>query len=321
MQRTVIKDIKDSLGKEIVLCGFVQTIRDQGSIKFIQLRDITGLVQVVVFKSSDAFVITKDLSIESVVKVVGKPKEEKQAPGGIEVAADKIEILSNADPDLPIPVVFEKGGEDADITKRLDWRWIDLRKPKNLQIFKLWTALEKGFRSYVNENDYVFVYSPSFMSAPSESGADVFEAKYFERKAYLAQSPQFYKQMAMASGFEKVFMTGPVFRAEKSFTTRHMTEFTGWDFEISYIESHNDVMDEEERMLIAAFTKVKEDLDLDLDIPTAPFPRITMAKAKEMLAKKNIKSEKEHDLSPEEERVLWELIKKEHNHDRLAQKC
>jgi len=121
--------------------------------------------------------------------------------------------------------------------------------------------------------------------------------------------------MAMASGFEKVFAVGPVFRAEESFTTRHMTEFTGWDFEISYIDSHHDVMDEEEKMIISGFSKVNEEMKLDIEVPTAPFPRLTLKEAKNKLSKAGVKSEKEHDLSPEEERKINEIVKDESGHE------
>jgi nondiscriminating aspartyl-tRNA synthetase len=315
MERTLIKNIKDRIGKKVLVKGFVQTLRDQGNIKFLLIRDISGTIQVVILKSSAAFKTVEELSLESVVELTGIAKEEAQAPGGHEIEAEEIKILSKADPELPIPVVVEKGGEETDITKRLDWRWIDLRKPANQMIFKVWTSLEKGVRSYINSANYIQIYSPSLMNTPSESGSEVFEAKYFDKKAYLAQSPQFYKQMAMAAGFEKVFMTGPVFRAEPSFTTRHMTEFTGWDFEISYIKDHYDVMDEEERLLVAGFEEIKKNLGLEIEIPKIPFPRITMKEAKEKLAKANIASEKEHDLSPEEERQIAKIIKEESGHD------
>ncbi len=159
------------------------------------------------------------------------------------------------------------------------------------------------------------VYTPCFMSTSSETGSEVFEVKYFDRKAYLSQSPQFYKQMAMASGFEKIFCFGPVFRAEPSFTTRHVTEFTGWDFEMSFIDSHADIMDAEEDMLIAGFKNLQENLHLDIEVPAKPFPRITLKDAKKKLKAAGIKSEKENDFSPEEERELSVMIKKEFNHD------
>ena len=153
------------------------------------------------------------------------------------------------------------------------------------------------------------------MGTASETGADVFEVKYFDRKAYLAQSPQFYKQMAMACGFEKVFMCGPIFRAEPSYTTRHMTEFTGLDFEISYINSHYDVMAEEEKMIVEIFSHLNKELNLGLEIPTTPFPIVTMTEAKENLKSKGIRSEKPYDLNSEEEIELSKIIKEETSHD------
>ncbi|RJR26583.1 aspartate--tRNA(Asn) ligase [candidate division WWE3 bacterium] len=316
MERTHIKNLKTKVGETVIVKGFVHAIRDQGGIKFLLIRDVTGIIQVVVLKSeSEAFELVKELTLESVVSIEGRVKEEKQAPDGFELQALKISILSKADPELPIPVVIEKGGEEPEVTKRFDWRWIDLRRSERQEIFKIWTELEAGFRDYYEKNGFFQIYAPSFMSSPSESGADVFEVNYFDRKAYLAQSPQFYKQMAMAAGFEKVFMTGPVFRAEPSFTTRHMTEFTGWDFEISYIDSHYDVMKVEEELIISGFNRLNEKLDLGLEIPVIPFPKVSMAEAKEMLKQAGIEGERELDLSPEEERELSRIVKEKYNHD------
>ncbi len=155
------------------------------------------------------------------------------------------------------------------------------------------------------------------MNTASESGAEVFSVQYFDRQAFLAQSPQFYKQMAMAAGFERVFLVGPVYRAEPSFTTRHMTEFTGWDFEMSYIDSHHDVMDMEEKALVAGFAQLKKELNLDLDLPKTPFPRLTLKEVKSKLAKVNVPSDKSDDLSPLEEREISRLIKAETGSDFL----
>ena len=316
MDRTYIKDLKEKVGSEVKVCGFVQTLRKQGGIIFLILRDVTGVIQVVSIKGEgESFNTAGELSLESVVEVTGLVKEEKQAPGGFELKVGGINVLSKAEPELPIPVVEEKGGEETDITKRLDWRWVDLRKKDNLLIFKVWTELEKGFRKYYNENNYIQIYTPSLMGSASETGADVFKLEYFDREAYLAQSPQFYKQMAMASGFEKVFVMGPVFRAEPSFTSRHMTEFTGWDFEISYIDSHLDVMVEEEKLLVSGFTTLKDNLGLDIDVPPTPFPKVTMEEAKEKLEKIGAKSGKKGDLTGEEEIALCDIIRKETGSD------
>ncbi len=313
--RVMAKNLSSHVGDKVVVAGFVHTIRNQGKIAFLRLRDESGSVQIVVLgANSDAFATVKSLPTESVIKVTGLCKEAKQVPEGLEIEGENIEILSAANPVLPIPVAAEKGAAEVDVTNRFDWRWLDLRKVESHKIFAVWNALEAGFREYWISHGYTQLYAPSFMSAPSESGAEVFEVKYFDRKAYLAQSPQFYKQMAMASGFEKVYMVGPVFRAELSFTTRHMTEFTGWDMELAYIDSHHDVMDEEEALLKSGFKKLKEAGLIDEDI-TVPFARLSLAEIKTKLKAAGITSEKNGDLSPDEERGIGKLVKEETGSD------
>lgn len=323
MERTYIKDVKKNVGKKISLSGFAKIIRKQGGIAFLILRDITGTVQTVVLKSnSDAFKIVQDLSIESVVTIEGESKENTQAPNGVEVLIDSIEVLSKAEPELPIPV-DEKGDSEANLDIRLDWRYLDLRKERNTLIFKVWTLMDQVYTDFLTNKGYLQIHSPKLMSAPSESGAELFEVKYFERKAYLAQSPQFYKQMAMASGFEKVFEIGPVFRADPSFTSRHNTEFTGYDLEVSFIKDHHEVMDIEESVLVEILTKVKEVygkeiksiFNRDLPIPSTPFPRITFAEVKEILKEKEIKSEKPADLTGDEEKGISQYVLEKHGHE------
>jgi len=314
--RIYIKDLKDHVGKEVVIAGFVETLRLQSKIAFLIIRDVTGKIQNVVTADNSNFEQLKDLTVESVVSVSGTVKDMPQAPGGVEIEPDTLTVLSLAAPELPIPVVFKKGGEETEAPTRFDYRWIDLRKEEKTKIFKVWTQLEKGFRKYWDENNFIQLYSPSFMSTPSETGAEVFEVNYFDKKAYLAQSPQFYKQMGIASGFEKVFTMGPVFRAEESFTTRHLTEFTGWDFEMAYIESHHDIMDMEEDLIISGIESVKEKFpEIDIEVPKKPFPRISMVEAKKLLAEKGTESPEEHDLSPEEERDIAEIVKEKEGHD------
>lgn len=323
MERTHIKDIKKHIGKKISLSGFVETLRKQGGIAFLILRDITGTVQTVIIKSnSDAFSTIQDLSLESVITITGESKENPQAPNGIEVLVDTIEVLSHAEPELPIPV-DEKGESETNLDTRLDWRYLDLRKAKNALIFKVWTQLENSWRQYCIDNSFIEIHSPKTVVTSTESGSELFEIKYFDTKAYLAQSPQFYKQMAMAAGLEKVFEVGPVFRANPSSTSRHDTEFTMYDIEMSFIASHHDLLDEEEKMMVAIFKGIKENLgkeikgtyNQDVEIPSLPFPRISFREAKKILAERNIPTEKKDDLSPEEERAICEYYKEKENHD------
>lgn len=183
--------------------------------------------------------------------------------------------------------------------------------------------MEHAARQYWTENGYMEIHSPKLMSIPSEGAAELFEVKYFDRTAYLAQSPQLYKQMAMASGFERIFETGPVFRANPSFTSRHDTEFTGYDMELSFVQSHQDVIAEEEKWLVAMISAVKEkhgeailkSYGREIAVPTIPFPQVTMKQAKELLAPFKIDSDKVDDLNPEEERKLCEIIKEQHGHE------
>lgn len=313
---THAKDLGEKVGQSTYVQGFVHALRIQSKIIFLILRDVTGTVQIVIGAESPTFESVKQLSIESVVRIGGKVVEAKQAPGGVEIQIESLDVLSVAAPELPIPVVTLKGGEETEAPVRFDYRWIDLRKHEKSKVFKVWTELEKGFREHWNKSGYTQLYPPAFMNTYSESGADVFEVKYFDRKAYLAQSPQFYKQMGMASGFEKVFMVAPVFRAEASFTTRHLTEFTGWDFEISYVESHHDVMDEEEALILSGFKHLKNVMpELNIEVPERPFPRITILEAKKILSERSVASGEDHDLSPEEERAISEYVKEKFNHD------
>lgn len=316
MKRTYNKDIGQSVGQEVTVAGFVHTLRVQSKIIFLILRDITGVIQTVIEASSPAFDVAKGLSHESVVKITGTVKEAKQAMGGFEVNVSGIEVLSVADPELPIPVITKGSDEETEAPTRFDYRWIDLRKPEKAKIFQVWTEFEKGWRKYWDENNFIQLYPPNFLQTQSESGAEVFTVNYFDRKAYLPQSPQFYKQMAMASGLEKVFMAAPVFRAEPSFTTRHLTEFTGWDFEMSFVESHADVMDAEEGMIVEGFKAVLEKFsDMAITVPTRPFPRITMVEAKKILKEKGVPSSEDYDVSPEEERALSQYVKETYNHE------
>lgn len=325
MERILTQRVREKIGQQVKIAGFVQAIRDQGNIKFLIIRDVAGTIQVVITKNNiEAMKIVESLNLESVIEIIGLAKKEKQAPGGVEIVVEKIIILSLATPELPIPVT-EKGAEETDLQKRLDWRWLDLRKPEKTLIFKVWTLMEHAFREYWIKNNYIEIHSPKFMSTPSESGAELFEVKYFDKKAYLAQSPQFYKQMAMASGFEKVFEVGPVFRANPSFTSRHDTEFTSYDAEISFIESHQDVIMEEQKAIQCVLEKIKEKFGKeiltcygrDIVVPTIPFPQVTMKEAKEILAKLKVPSEKDGDLSPKEERKLSEYIQEKEGHEFL----
>lgn len=321
MKRTYIKDLKKSIGKEILLKCWVQTIRSQGSITFLIVRDVTGLIQCVTSDKEVAKSLDQ-LKIKSVIELKGTIKLEKQAPEGYEVEIKSFKLLSKPIKALPIPVVQKTEGTTL-LSKRLDYRWLDLRSPKNLLIFKVWTTMEYAFRQYCIENGYIQIHSLKTLITSTESGSELFEIKYFGRKAYLAQSPQLYKQMAMASGFEKIFEVGPAFRANPSFTSRHDTEFTMYDVELSFVESVEELLREEEKMMVRMFSDITKEYSSEikklyqqtLTPPVLPFPRLSFSEAKEVSKSRGIEDDRKDDLSPEEEREIGKYIKEKYGHD------
>ena len=313
--RTLIKDL--TIGKKQQIAGFVETVRDQKNIAFIILRDISGAIQLTV-KKAEGSALTKaieGLSPHFVIKAEGELKENPAVKlGGVEFMPANIEVLSVAE----TPPIDEK----SSIDQRLDYRWIDLRAPEKSIIFKAQTVLVDAMRRYLIDMGFTEMHSPKIISEPSESGADLFVVDYFGEKAYLAQSPQFYKQMGIASGLEKYFELAPVFRAEKSFTNKHATEFTGFDVEFAYIDSFHDVMKLEEKMLVEGIKavsqkygkEIKELLGIELNVPKTPFECITLGDATKILKKRGCDIEQGDDLNTEAEKMLGEYMK-EQGHD------
>ena len=308
LQRTYIKNLKKHIGEEVLIKGSIYALRAQSSVSFIVLRDITGTAQVVIVKNStpDIFNLVKSLSLETAISVQGIVKAEDKAPNHVEIEASSISVISPSLPELPIPV-YEKGAETTS-NLRHQYRFLDIRKPKNALIMKLSGAFDRYYREFLTQQGFIEIHTPKLMPTPSESSSDLFEVNYFDRKAYLAQSPQLYKQMAIAGGLEKVFEVGPIFRAEKSFTTRHATECTCYDVEMAYIKDHEDIIKLEENMIAFILTKMKEEYGdevkqlygIDIKVPETPFPRITMKEAKQLLGSFDDGS----DLSSEEEKAL-----------------
>ena len=329
MQRFLIKDTAKHIGEKVKVAGWVNTRRAHGKILFIDLRDISGILQTVFTPSNkEVYELAGQLRPELVVEITGqivKRPEQMVNPkietGQVELSAESLNILSEAQTS-PIPV-GEENVEEVEIDKRMDWRWLDLRKPEKLLIFKVWTTMEKAFIDYCVLNNFIEIHSPKILITSTESGSELFEIKYFGKKAYLAQSPQLYKQMAMAAGFEKVFEIGPVFRANPSMTSRHDTEFTMYDIEMSFIDSHHDLMEEEERMMVSMFTAIKNEhgegikkyFGADVVVPKTPFPKLTLAESKKILKDLKVPNERGDDLSPEEERAICDYIKEKKGHE------
>ena len=328
MDRTSIGSLSEHIDETVTIQGWLQTLRDQKKMQFLIVRDRTGLVQVANYRPNNPELgeTISSLGTESALTVTGKVvKNDVVKLGGLEIQLEDLKIENLAETPLPFDPFDDENLPAIDF--RMDWRYLDLRREQNALLFKVQTLLEHAMREYWMKNNFIEIHSPKIMGSPSESGAELFEVEYFDRKAYLAQSPQFYKQMAMAAGFERVFEIGPVFRADPSFTSRHMTEFTGLDLEISWIETHDDVMSFTERWLQYAYKRVKEELDdeikeifsVDIQVPEVPFPRMTMAEAYAILKESGYKlpPERKGDLDPGGERAIAEHVKQKTNSDFL----
>ena len=325
MKRCFIKDIK--LGEVNKVAGFVENIRNKKSMAFIVIRDTSGKLQITIEKEKHPEMIEDidRITIDSVVSFEGLiVASEYVKLNGMEMYPDTLVVESVA---APSPILAPKG-EETNIDQRIDYRWIDLRTEKNTLMFKAQSLFVNKVREFLVNNNFIEIHSPKLIGAESESGAGVFEVGYFDGKAYLAQSPQFYKQMAMASGFERIFESGPVFRAEKFASRKHATEFTGFDLEFSYIESYEDVMKMEEEMITYALKAVKEQLgdeikrvfDIDVVVPTLPFPRIKLADLYDELEKMygyTVPNEEKGDLTTEGERLVAKYSMDKYGHEFL----
>lgn len=336
MERTYIADIKNNLGKPVLVQGFVENLRDGKAMAFIVLKDITGKLQITVEKEKAEHLcetISK-LTPDSVVSITGTAIENEFVKlNGIELIPDEIKIESIADA-LPImrkeiPATKKKKAvERSSIDQRIDYRWIDLRTDENQLMFKVQTVMVNAMRQFLLDRSFIEIHTPKLIGAASESGSEVFEVKYFDRSAYLAQSPQFYKQMAMASGFERIFEVGPVFRAEKSYTSKHTTEFSGFDLEFSYINSFRDVMKMEEELLAHMLKCVKEKygdeikelFGTEVIVPTTPFPVITLRELYAELEKEfgyTVDESEKGDLTTDAERLSYDWVMKKYGHEFL----
>jgi nondiscriminating aspartyl-tRNA synthetase len=315
VKRTLIAELPQLIGERVRVRGWVNALRDQKRVQFIVLRDESGLAQVVLAKDDPPSELNERVSaltVESAVTLVGTvAADERVNLGGLELKLEELEVDSLAEPEVPI-------APDSALDKRIDWRYLDLRRPDRKLIFEVQTATERAMRDFWAKEGFIELHSPKLTGAATESGAELFKLEYFDRMATLAQSPQFYKQMAMAAGFGKVFEVGPVFRANPSFTSRHDTEFTSVDTEISWIDSHEDVMSFEERWLahvLAAVNesfgeKIAQTFDTALVVPDLPFPRVTLEDAKQLLREAGHDAPPAgHDLDPPSERALSAISK------------
>jgi nondiscriminating aspartyl-tRNA synthetase len=317
MKRVLTSELREHAGQKVMIQGWVHRIRKLGQVTFIVLRDRGGLGQIVVEGDKiDAL----QLMNESVIQVTGSVKSDDRASGGAELQAVELKVISQTTEPPPIAVNSKDIRSTARLDTILQHRAVSLRNPEIKAIFRVQAEIMAAFRDFLTDQGYTEISTPKIVSCATEGGAELFSLQYFERKAYLAQSPQFYKQMLVGSGLERVFEVGKAYRAESHNTPRHINEFISLDYEMGFIEDEQDVIGMEIEFLKYMFGRIRETCSHELEIYDAEVPEITeipqirLRDAKEKLRQLygEINSE-EGDLSTEEERKLCEYSLREYD--------
>ncbi|MEI6022702.1 MAG: aspartate--tRNA(Asn) ligase [bacterium] len=326
MQRIYINELGAHKGLEVTIKGWIDVRRDQGKMVFFDFRDMTGIVQGVILPNSEAMQVGKEIRQEWVVEVVGKVnerpdrnKKEGVLNGDIELEILKIKVLAEAE---PLPFDMSLSGYNLDLTTELDNRALVIRHPKIQAIFKIQETIIDAFREYMKKNMFFEFQAPSIVPATAEGGAEVFEISYFDKKAFLSQSPQLYKQIVM-TGFERCFSVNKVFRAEPSTTTRHLTEIVSLDAEMAFIESWKDVRDMAEGTIRYILEQIKirnsEHLKiLNVELPNIIeyTPTLSLTEAHQKIFEVYGRDNRgDKDLSSQDEVEISEIIKKETGSD------
>ena len=320
MNKELIKDIQpEKDGEKVTLGGWVESIRDIGKIKFYLLRDITGLIQITLLKNAEEQVKEsfKHIKRNSVVILEGLVKKNKIAPGGVEILPTTIEILNS-----PIESIPLDPKQPADLSVRLDFRPIDLRNKNNWAIFRIQSKIVEGMTNFLLDNEFVQVFTPCIMGIPSESGAEVFPIFYFQKNAFLRQDPQLHRQLTVLGGLWRIFDIGPSWRAEPSYTPRHLTEHRGCAVEFAPIKDESSTMRLEELLVVNAYKQVIKDcseeleiLEIKLEVPTIPFPEIRFPKVYEILKEFGKTIKFGEDIDRESEKILSDYITEKFKHD------
>ncbi len=316
MERTHTRDIKPEMdGEEVSVAGWAHEIRDLGGITFVILRDREGRIQATFKEDADEELFEKvqELGKEDCIRVTGVVEENEQVPGDCELQPTSLEVLGHAERPLPMEVSKDI---DSDLSTRLDARFIDLRKPEVHAVFSLRSHIVEAMEEYFEENGYIRIQTPTIAKMGAEGGAELFPVIYYGDEAFLSQSPQLYKQMLMAAGFDKVYETGKAFRAEEFATSRHVSETSMFDVELSFIEDQHDVMDVLEDSLRHVLNELqgraREELDelgIQLQVPDEDFPRISFQEARQILEEEyGHEPDDPEDLDTEGEQLLGEYF-------------
>ena len=314
MRTDYVNEAKGKAGKQVKVAGWVHEIRDIGKLIFIQLRDKTGIMQIIAKKGvvPDEVMEKMKRNKEDVIVVEGTVAENKVAPGGVELVPSKVEVISKVEQKLPIDPT---GVVDSDLDTRLNFRYLDLRKPDVAAIFKVKDVIINEFRRKTREMGFQEVHPTHIVAAASEGGTEVFPVEYFEQKAFLAQSPQLYKQLAVVGGIDKVMITSPVWRAEKHHTTTHLNEVIQMDVEMGFANDKDgmDTLSEVTLSILNKAAECKEELDLlktEINVPNE-IKRYTYTEIVDKLNSEGEKIEWGEDFSKEQEKKIYELLGEE----------
>ncbi|MTI48243.1 MAG: aspartate--tRNA(Asn) ligase [Firmicutes bacterium] len=317
MKRILVKELKNRIENEVVIKGWVHRIRKLGKIAFLLIRDRSGIVQCVVnCKEIDI----SRLKIESVVSISGKVVENKTVNNNLEIHLTELEVISKVTEDLPMEI--NKENIEANLDTILDNRVISFRNPKINAIFKVQGAIARGFSQFLLEEDFTEIFTPKIVAEGTEGGTELFKVKYFEREAYLAQSPQFYKQMMVGAGYERVFEIGHVYRAESHDTKRHINEYVSLDLEMGFIKDEYEIMELETRLLKYIFNYVNEKCSEELELLNVKVPEIRsnivtmkLSEAIDILKEKYNKRNLNKDIDPEGEKLISKYVKETYDSD------
>jgi nondiscriminating aspartyl-tRNA synthetase len=328
MERMLISETPKHIGEAVRLAGWVHIRRDHGKLIFIDLRDRSGMLQMIIVPDhAKAYEAAKGVRNEFVIEIEGKVKSrpggaqnEKLSTGGVEIEVEQLKVLAIAENTLPIDPSVDT--LDVQLKTLLDNRQLSLRNGKINAIFRIYSSMLRAYAQAMTQDGFLEIKSPKILSAATEGGANFFKIKYFDRSAYLAQSPQFYKQAGVGA-FERVFEIGTVFRAEPHFTTRHVNEYTGLDAEMGFIEGFSDVMDELEKTMMFIFKALQEECAKEMslhgaEIPSmVAIPRLKLTEALQILEQQYGKKMEDGviDIDPEGERLIGEYVKKEYGSD------
>ncbi|WP_010299269.1 aspartate--tRNA(Asn) ligase [Clostridium senegalense] len=311
MKRILIDELKNNINEKVMIKGWIYRIRKLKSITFIILRDRTGMVQCVLNNTDIDISLVK---LESVISIIGIVNNSNNKLNDFEVLVEKLEIINDFIGEIPIEINKDK--LEVNLDTMLNNRVLSLRHEKINSIFKIQNIIVQGFREFLTKEGFTEIFTPKIVSEGAEGGTDMFEVGYFENKAYLAQSPQFYKQMMIGAGFERVFEVGHVYRAEQHNTNRHLNEYVSMDFEMGFIENEEEIMDMEENLLMFILNKIDNDgkvylnkVNGNLPVIENNIPRIKFSKALEILETEYNKKDLDGDLDPEAEKLICKYAK------------